>query len=54
MDASDIVVGVVLGQLKDNKPYAIYYISKNLTPFELNYTVTEKEFLAVVPTNNKF
>ena len=35
-------------------PYAIYYTSKNLTPAELNYTVTEKEFLAVVHAINKF
>lgn len=53
-NAFDIDVGVVLGQLEDNKPYVIYYKSKNLTPAELNYTVTEKEFLAVVHTINKF
>ena len=49
-----LFVGVVLGQPEDKKPYAIYYIRKNLTPVELNYTVTEKEFLAVVHTINKF
>jgi hypothetical protein len=41
-DASDKVVGAVLGQNEDNKPYAIYFISKNLVGAELNYTVTEK------------
>ena len=41
-DASDTTIGEVLGQEEDKKPYAIYYISKNLTPAELNYTVTEK------------
>ena len=46
-------VGVVLGQLEEKKPYSIYYISKNLTPAELNYTITEKEFLAVVHAINK-
>eukprot|EP00253_Pinus_taeda_P006866 PITA_06866 len=45
-DASDTVIGAVLGQEEDRKPYAIYYISKNLSPAELNYTVIEKEFLA--------
>ena len=53
-DASDIVVGVGLGQLDDKKPYAIYYISKNLASNDVNYTVTEKEFLAVVHAINKF
>jgi len=32
----------------------IYYINKNLTPAELNYTVTEKEFLTVIYAINKF
>ena len=35
-------------------PYAIYYVRKNLAPAELNYTVTEKEFLAIVYSINKF
>eukprot|EP00253_Pinus_taeda_P021386 PITA_21386 len=52
-DAPDTALGAVLGQ-KDLVPYAIYYTSKNLTPTELNYTVTEKEFLAVVHAINKF
>ena len=34
--------------------YAIYYTSKNLTPTELNYTVTEKEFLVVLHAINRF
>jgi hypothetical protein len=53
-DASDIAIGVVLGQEEEKKPYAIYFISKNLTLAELNYTVTEKEFLAVIHAINKF
>jgi hypothetical protein len=53
-DASDIAIGDVLGQEEDKKPYAIYFISKNLSPAELNYTVTEKEFLAVIHAINKF
>jgi hypothetical protein len=53
-DASDTAIGAVLGQEEDKKPYAIYYISKNLSPAELNYTVTEKEFLAVIHAVNKF
>eukprot|EP00253_Pinus_taeda_P028690 PITA_28690 len=45
-DASDTAIGVVLGQEEDRKPYAIYYISKNLSP-------AEKEFLAVIHAINK-
>ena len=53
-NALDTTIGAMLGQEQDKKPYAIYFISKNLTPAELNYTVTEKEFLAVVHAINKF
>ena len=42
------------GQEEEKKPYAIYFISKNLTPAKLNYTITEKEFLAVIHAINKF
>jgi hypothetical protein len=54
MDASQTAVGAVLGQQEDKIPYAVYCISKNLAPAELNYTVTEKEFLAVIYAINKF
>jgi hypothetical protein len=53
-DASDKSIGAFLGQDEDNRPYAIYFISKNLVGVELNYTVTEKELLAVVHTLHKF
>jgi hypothetical protein len=53
-DASDTAIGAVLGQEEDHLPYAIYFISKNMSPAELNYTVTEKEFLAVIYAINKF
>jgi hypothetical protein len=53
-DASDTAIGAVLGQEEDHLPYAIYFISKNMSPVELNYTVTEKEFLAVIYAINKF
>lgn len=43
----------MLGQ-KYLTPYAIYYTSKNLTPSETNYIVTQKEFLVVVRAINKF
>jgi hypothetical protein len=47
-DASDYAVGAVLGQRKDKKPYVIYYASKTLNSFQMNYTTTEKKLLAVV------
>jgi hypothetical protein len=53
-DASDTAISVVLGKHEDKEPYAIYYINKNMAPIELNYTVTEREFLAVVYAINKF
>ena len=43
-----------MGQEENNLPYAIYFISKNMTPAEFNYTVIEKEFLAVIYAINKF
>eukprot|EP00253_Pinus_taeda_P019666 PITA_19666 len=53
-DASDTAIGAVLGLEENSLPYAIYFISKNMTPAELNYTATEKEFLAVIYVINKF
>jgi hypothetical protein len=52
-NVSDTAIGGVLGQ-KEDQSYAIYFVSKNLSPAELNYTVTEKDFLAVVHAINKF
>jgi hypothetical protein len=54
IDAFDITIGGALGNKKDHQSYAIYFVSKNLSPAELNYTVTAKEFLAVVHAINKF
>ena len=53
-DASDLAIGAALGQEENKKSYAIYYISKNLSSAELNYTVTEKEILVVIFAINKF
>ena len=53
-DASDYVVGAVLGQRKDKKPYVIYYTSKTLNNAQNNYTTTEKKLLAVVFACEKF
>ena len=53
-DASDYVVGAVLGQRIEKKPTAICYASKTLADAQLNYTTTEKELLAVVFALEKF
>jgi len=52
--ASDYAVGVVLAQRVDKKPHVIYYASHTLNDIQLNYTVTEKEFLAVIFALDKF
>jgi hypothetical protein len=51
---SDTTIGVVLGKKEEQQPCTIYFISKNLTPAEKNYIMTEKEFLVVVYVINKF
>ena len=50
----DTTIGVVLGYQEGHSPYAIYYVRKNLAPAELNYTIIEKEFLAIIYAINKF
>ena len=44
-DSFDSAIGEVLGQKEDPVTHAIYIFSKNLTPVELNYTVTQKNSL---------
>ncbi|KAI5409659.1 hypothetical protein KIW84_055195 [Lathyrus oleraceus] len=53
-DASDYVVGAVLGQRKEKKLHAIYYASRTLDAAQLNYATTEKELLVVVFAIDKF
>ena len=53
-DASDYAVGSVLGQRKDNKPYAIYYASRTLDRAQVYYAMIAKEFLALVFALEKF
>jgi len=53
-DTSDYVVGTVLGQWKDNKAYAIYHASRTLNGAQVNFAMTEKEFLAIVFALEKF
>jgi len=53
-DASDYVIGVVLGQRHDKVFHAIYYASKVLNKAQLNYATIEKEMLAIVFALEKF
>jgi len=53
-DASNKAISADLGQDEVKLPYAIYFVSKSLSKAEMNYTVTEKEFLAVVHSLNNF
>jgi len=53
-NALNKAIRATLGQVEGKLPYAIYFVSKNLSKAELNYTVTEKELLAVVHSLNKF
>ena len=53
-DASDYAVGAVLGQRHEAIPHVIYYASRTLNDAQMNYTTTEKEFLAVVFALEKF
>ena len=53
-DASDFVVGAVLGQRKEKVFYAIYYACRTLNDVQLNYATIEKELLAVVFAFDKF
>ncbi|XP_019260071.1 PREDICTED: uncharacterized protein LOC109238092 [Nicotiana attenuata] len=53
-DASDISVGVVLGQRKDKIFRPIYYASRTMNEAQLNYVTTKKELLAVVFAFDKY
>ncbi|GJU87208.1 putative nucleotidyltransferase, ribonuclease H [Tanacetum coccineum] len=53
-DASDFVVGAVLGSRIDGKFKPIYYASKTLNNSQEHYTTTEKELLVVVFSFDKF
>nr|GEV85422.1 hypothetical protein [Tanacetum cinerariifolium] len=51
---SDCAIGAVLGQRQDKHFRPIHYASKTMTQAESNYTMTEKEMLAVVYAFEKF
>ena len=53
-DASNFVVGAILGQRKEGKLYVIYYASKLLDDAQINYTTMEKELLTIIYAFDKF
>ncbi|GJW82730.1 reverse transcriptase domain-containing protein [Tanacetum coccineum] len=53
-DASDFVIGAVLGQRKMKHFQPIHYAIKTMTEAQIHYTTTEKEMLAVVYAFEKF
>nr|GEX71926.1 DNA-directed DNA polymerase [Tanacetum cinerariifolium] len=52
-DASDFVIGAVLGQRKTKHFQPIHYASKTMTEAQIHKTTTEKEMLAVVKQDAK-
>ncbi|GJW24278.1 reverse transcriptase domain-containing protein [Tanacetum coccineum] len=53
-DASDYMVGAVLGKRKTKQFQPIHYASKTMMDAQAHYTTTEKELLAVVYAFEKF
>ncbi|XP_019178326.1 PREDICTED: uncharacterized protein LOC109173541 [Ipomoea nil] len=53
-DASNHVVGAVLGKKVGRASHVIYYASRTLDSAQSNYTTTEKELLAIVFALKKF
>ncbi|GJS84400.1 reverse transcriptase domain-containing protein [Tanacetum coccineum] len=53
-DASDFAVGAILGQKDGKNFHPIYFASKTLNAAQQNYTITEKEHMAVVFAFDKF
>ncbi|XP_070019912.1 uncharacterized protein [Nicotiana sylvestris] len=53
-DASGVAIGAMLGQRHNKVLHPVYYASKTLNGAQMNYTVTEKELLAIVYAFEKF
>ena len=53
-DASDQGIGAVLLQVKDGVRTPVWFISRQLTPAESKYSISEKECLAIIFAVKKF
>ena len=53
-NASNLVVGAVLGQEIDKKSHVICFTSRTLNPAQINYTTIEKKLLVIVFAQDKF
>ncbi|XP_070035549.1 uncharacterized protein [Nicotiana tomentosiformis] len=53
-DVNDVAVGAVLVQRINKIFHPVYYASKTMNDAQVNYTVTEKELLAIVFAMKKF
>jgi hypothetical protein len=53
-DASDIAIGSFLGQEVEDGEYAVAYYSRTLSKAERNYSVSERELLAVLESVRHF
>ena len=53
-DASDFAIGAVLGQRREKHFQPIYYANHTLTKTQQNFTIIEKELLAVIFAFDKF
>ncbi|RDX71695.1 Retrovirus-related Pol polyprotein, partial [Mucuna pruriens] len=53
-DVSNSTLGAVLGQRINKQPHVIAYTSQTMDLAQINYTITEKELLAIVLALDKF
>jgi len=53
-DASNYVIGVVLGQQMEKKSHVICYTSRMLNSAQCNYSTTKNELLAIIFVVEKF